>query len=316
LSIVKHARSSFLAMIAAQITLGASANSQTPPASLIRIGSTPNDSYAEPFYAEDRGFFARDGLNATVEPFATGAGVTAALAGNAIDVGITNPISLANAYEHGVPFVFFAVAATYNPAEVALCVAADSPIQQAKDLNGKTVGTTAIRDSNSLHVVAWIDQNGGDSSTVHLVELPFSAMAPALKRGTVAAVPIAEPTLSAVLKEGGVRIIGHPMDVYGKHFMVGGWFARPDYLVANAALMRRLRATIYSTAVWANAHPDESAVSLAKYAKLDPEVVRTMNRSPYGTALTPDMLQPYLDLGYKYKYIGRQLKATDLIVKL
>jgi ABC-type nitrate/sulfonate/bicarbonate transport system substrate-binding protein len=67
---------------------------------------------------------------------------------------------------------------------------------------------------------------------------------------------------------------------------------------------------------WANAHPDESAVSLAKYAKLDPEVVRTMNRSPYGTALTPDMLQPYLDLGYKYKYIGRQLKATDLIVKL
>jgi NitT/TauT family transport system substrate-binding protein len=290
-------------MIAAQITLGASANAQTPPASLIRIGSTPNDSYAEPFYAEDRGFFARDGLNATVEPFATGAGVTAALAGNAIDVGITNPISLANAYEHGVPFVFFAVAA-------------DSPIQQAKDLNGKTVGTTAIRDSNSLHVVAWIDQNGGDSSTVHLVELPFSAMAPALKRGTVAAVPIAEPTLSAVLKEGGVRIIGHPMDVYGKHFMVGGWFARPDYLVANAALMRRLRATIYSTAVWANAHPDESAVSLAKYAKLDPEVVRTMNRSPYGTALTPDMLQPYLDLGYKYKYIGRQLKATDLIVKL
>jgi len=305
---VKHARSSFLAMIAAQLTLGAAADAQTPPASLIRIGSTPNDSYAEPFYAEDRGFFVRDGLNATVEPFATGAGVTAALAGNAIDVGITNAISLANAYEHGVPFVFFAVAATYNPAEVALCVAADSPIQTAKDLNGKTIGTTAIRDSNSLHVVAWIDQN--------LVELPFSAMAPALKRGTVAAVPIAEPTLSTVMKEGGLRIIGHPMDVYGKHFMVGGWFARPDYLAANAALMRRLRATIYSTAVWANAHPDESAVSLAKYAKLDPEVVRTMGRAPYGTTLTPDMLQPYLDLGYKYKYIGRQLKATDLIAKL
>jgi NitT/TauT family transport system substrate-binding protein len=313
---VKHARSSFLAMIAAQIALGAAANAQTAPGPLIRIGSTPNDSYAEPFYAEDRGFFTRDGLNVTVEPFATGAGVTAALAGNAIDVGITNAISLANAYEHGVPFVFFAVAATYNPAEVALCVAADSPIQTAKDLNGKTIGTTAIRDSNSLHVVAWIDQNGGDSSTVHLVELPFSAMAPALKRGTVAAVPIAEPTLSTVMKEGGVRIIGHPMDVYGKHFMVGGWFARPDYLAANVALMRRLRTTIYSTAVWANAHPDESAVSLAKYAKLDPEAVRTMNRSPYGTALTPDMIQPYLDLGYKYKYIGRQLKATDLIAKL
>ena len=81
-------------------------------------------------------------------------------------------------------------------------------------------------------------------------------------------------------------------------------------------LMRRLRTTIYSTAVWANTHLDESAEILAKYAKLDPEVVRTMNRSPYGTALTPDMLQPYLDLGYKYKYTSRPLKASDLIAKL
>ena len=83
---MNHPRSSFLALIAAQLSLGATASAQTP-APLIRIGSTPNDSYAEPFYAEDRGFFTRDGLNATVEPFATGAGVTAALAGNAIDVG-------------------------------------------------------------------------------------------------------------------------------------------------------------------------------------------------------------------------------------
>ena len=211
-------------MLAAPLSLGLPAVAQTQPAAALRIGSTPNDSYAEPFYAADRGFFQRDGFNADVEAFATGAGVTQALAGGAIDVGITNPISLANAAEHGVPFQFFAAAATYNPAEVTLCVAADSPYKTAKDLNGTTVGTTAIKDSNSLHIVAWVDQNGGDSTTLHLVELPFSAMAAALRRGTVSAVPIAEPALSAAIKEGGIRVLGHPMDVYGKHFMVGGWF--------------------------------------------------------------------------------------------
>lgn len=314
---MRHARSSFLAMLAAQCSLAAAAGAQVPQSGPpIRIGSTPNDSYAEPFYAEDRGFFARDGLNVTVQAFSTGAAVTQALAGGAIDVGITNPISLANAVEHGVPFLFFAAAATYNPAEVALCVLADAPIHSARDLNGKTIGTTAIKDSNSLHIVAWMDQNGGDSSTIQLVELPFSAMAAALRRGTVAAVPIAEPALSAAMKEGGLRILSHPMDVYGKHFMVGGYFARADYIAANVPLLRRLRATIYSTATWANAHPDESAAILAKYSKMDPEVVRTMNRAPYGTALTPDMLQPYLNFGYKYKYIGKQLYATDLIAKL
>jgi hypothetical protein len=40
-----------------------------------------------------------------------------------------------------------------------------------------------------------------------------------------------------------------------------------------------------------------------------------MNRAPYGTSLTPGMLQPYLDFGYKYKYVERQLKAADLIAK-
>ncbi len=106
------------------------------------------------------------------------------------------------------------------------------------------------------------------------------------------------------------------MDVYGDHFMVGGWFARAEYIEANLPLLRRLTAAIYQTAQWANAHPDESAAILAKYAKMDLELVKKMNRAPYGLALTPAMLQPYLDLGYKYKYIGRQLKAADLIAKM
>ncbi len=312
---MRHDRAAFLAMLAAQASLALPGSAQTQRAGTLRIGSTANDSYAEPYYAEDRGFFQRDGLDVTVQSFPNGAGVTFALAGSAIDVGITNPISLANAVEHNLPFAFFAAAATYNPAEVALCVATDSPIRTAKDLNGSTVATTAIKDSNSLHIVAWVDANGGDSSTLHLVEVPFSAMGAAIRRGTVAAAPIGEPALSAAIKEGGIRVLGHPMDVYGKNFMVGGWFARPDFIAANIPLFRRLRATIYSTATWANVHPDETAAILAKYAKMDPDVVRTMNRAPYGTSLTPDMLQPYLDFGYKYKYVERQLKAADLIAK-
>lgn len=313
---MKHSRSSFLAFTAAQLSFGLAAGAQTPPGGALRIGSTANDSYAEPYYATDEGFFTRDGLNVTVQTFTSGAAVLLALAGNAIDVGITNPISLANAVEHGLAFQFFAIAAGYNPAEVGLVVRSDSAIKTAKDLNGKTIATTAIRDSSSLTTVAWVDENGGDSTTVQLVEVPYAAMPAAVQRGTVAAAPIAEPALSAALKAGDMRVIGHPMDAYGKQFMVGGWFARPDFIVANAPLIRRLRTTIYSTATWANAHPDETAAILAKYSKMDPEVVRTMSRAPYGTSLTPNLLQSYLDLGYKYKYIGKQLKASDLIAKV
>src|SRR5579875_2722426 len=313
---MNHTRSSFLAVLAAGLPLYRPLVARAQTSGPLRIGSTPNDSYAEPFYAQDMGFFQRAGLNVAVEAFPNGAGVTTALAGNAIDVGITNPISLANAVEHGLPFQFFAVAAMYNREELALCVAAESPIKSARDLNGKTIATTAVKDSNSLHIVAWIDRNGGDSATIQLVEMPFSAMAAAVRRGTVAAAPIAEPALSAAKKAGGLRVLGHPMDVYGKRFMVGGWFGRADFLSANAASIRRLTAAIYATADWANRHPDESAAIRAKYAKLDPAVVKTMNRAPYGTSLAPEMLQPYLDLGYKYRYLERRFSATELIAKV
>ena len=194
------------------------AHAQNAP---LRLGTTANDSYAEPFYAQDQGFYTRAGLDVQVQPFPNGAGVTTALTGNAIDVGITNPISLANAVEHGLPLAFFATAALYNREEIALCVASDSPIRSAKDLEGKPVGTTAIRDTNSLTIVAWVDQNGGDSTKVQLVEIPFSAMAAAIRRGTVAAGSIAEPALSVALAQGGIRILAHHQDVYGKDFLVG-----------------------------------------------------------------------------------------------
>ena len=45
----------------------------------VRVGTTLNDSYFEPFYAQDEGFFERAGLDVTVQPFRTGAAVTTAL---------------------------------------------------------------------------------------------------------------------------------------------------------------------------------------------------------------------------------------------
>jgi NitT/TauT family transport system substrate-binding protein len=311
---MQPSRTQFLSLALGSLALAppAAAVAQTT----LRVGATANDSYAEPYYAQDQGFFARAGLPVDLQTFSNGAGVTTALAGGALDIGITNAISLANAVEHGIPFRFFAVGALYNREELALCVAADSPIKTAKDLDGKAVATTAVKDANSLHTTAWIDQNGGDATKIQLVEIPFSAMAAAVKRGTVAAAPIAEPALSAARKDGSVRILGHPMDVYGKRFMVGGWFAREDWIIANLALVRRFTATIYATARWANAHPDESADILAKYAKMDPAIVRNMNRAPYGDSFSPALFQPYLDLGYKYKYLDRQLKATDLMVRI
>jgi NitT/TauT family transport system substrate-binding protein len=314
---MERSRSRFLTLASSSLVLALPSRARAQSAGVLRVASTASDSYAEALYARDQGFFERAGLNVELSILASGSAIAGAVAAGAVDIGVTNPIPLALAYLHGIPFAYFCAGGLYNPDETALCVLSDGPIKTAKDLEGKTIAATALADANTLAVKAWVDQNGGDSTTLRLVELPFSEMRAALQRGTVAAAPIVEPALSNAKKEGGIRVLLPPFwNVFGRNFLVGGWFARTDWLKANAGLARRYAATIYATGKWANEHPNESADILAKAAKLDPQVVRGMGRAPYGDALTPAMIQSMLDSMYKYKLIDRPLNGSEVIYKL
>jgi len=311
-----YSRSRFLGSVGAALAPCSFAPVRAESADAIRVGTSAIDGYLEPYYAADQGFFARAGLDVDVELFSGGARVTTAIAANAIDIGISNPISLANAADHGLPMVLVAAGVLYNRDAIALCVAADGPVKTARDLNGKTIGVTALEDSNTLHVRAWVDQNGGDSTTLQFVEIPFTAMAAAVARGTVAAAPIAEPALTPALRGGTLRIFAHTLDVYGRDYMIGGWVARSDWVNRNRDAVRRFVSAIYATARWANAHPNETAPFLAKYAKMDLATVLTINRSRCAESWSPRMVQPALDLGYRYHFFSRHLAAADLMAKL
>lgn len=306
-------RSRFLGLAAGTL---AAAPVEAPAAGPIplRVASTASDSYAEAIYAHETGAFRRAGLDVTLSILPSGSVIAAAVAGGAIDIGITNPVPFATAVTHGLPFLYVCAGGMYNPKETALCVTPDSPIRTGKDLDGKTVAATSLRDIAALAILAWVDQQGGNSSTLRILEMPFSEMAAALARGTVAAAPIAEPALSTALAAGRVRVLLPPYhDVFGRDFMIGGWFATAPWIAGNRPAVGRFVRAIYAVARWANTHLDQTADILARYAKLDPAVVRRMNRSPFGYALTPPMIQPIFDLSYKYKMIDRPLDARTVI---
>ena len=53
----------------------------------------------------------------------------------------------------------------------------------AKDLTGKTIAVQALRDFSELALHAWVDQHGGDWSTLKIVEVPQAAILGALSDG-------------------------------------------------------------------------------------------------------------------------------------
>ena len=306
-------RSAFLATVPALAAAAAlPAAAQGTP---LRVGATANDTYAEAYYAQDMSFFTKAGLAVEITTFTNGAAVSAAVASGALDIGISNPVQLANAVSHGIPFVFIAGAGQYNTAAptTVLCVAKDSPIKSAKDFAGQTIAVSALKDITDLGRMAYLEQNGVDASTVKTIELPFAQMGPALARGAVAGAVISEPSLSAGVGGGETRVFAKVFDAIGPRFLISGWFTTRDWYDKNAALAKRYVTAIYQTAKWANANHEQSGAILAKYSKINPDTARTMTRSTYAETLNAALIDPMLQLTFKAKITDRLITAAQMI---
>lgn len=293
----------------------AAAGAQTPAPPVLRVGVTANDTYSEAFYAQDEGFFARAGVTVELTILNNGAAVSAAVASHALDVGISGPLQIAQAVTRGIPFVLVAAGAldTVKVPASEIVVAANSPLRDAKDLTGKVVAVNALRTSSEELFDAWLLANGGDPAKLRTVEMPFSEMGSALARGTVDAAVISEPSRSAALRTGAVREFANPTSAIAPQYLLSGWFATTDVVARNPDAIRRFANAIYDAARWANAHHDESAAVLAKWAKLDLATVRGMVRSPFADALRPAEVQPQLDAALKFGLLPRPVAASEIL---
>lgn len=304
-------RRSALGLLTAAPLVPELARAQALPS--IRVAAAISDPYAEPYYALDSGIFHRAGLDVQITTFSNAGEIIQAAAGGVVDVGLADMIQIANAANHGLPYVFFAGAGLYtsNAPTTVLCVAKNSPIKSAKDLEGGTVAVVALTSISSLSVQQWLQSRGVDVSKVKLYELPFSVMAPSLERGTVSAAFLAEPFLSSAKDQ--VRWLGKAYDAIAKQFFIAAWFASRDWLANNAAVAKRLQTAIYESARWANANHDASSIILSKYSKLSVDRIRAMTRTSFATSLDPALMQPVLDIATNHKLIDKAVAARALM---
>jgi len=281
----------------------------------LRVGATANDTYAEAYYAQDMGFLTKAGLDVTITTLRSGSEVAAGIASGALDVGVSNPVQLASAITHGLPFVYFAGGALYNsdlPTTV-LCVAKDSPLKTVKDLEGQTIALNALADISGLGAQGYLAAHGADVSKVKFVEIAFAEMGPALQKGTIAAALISEPSLTAATSAGYARPFANVFDAIAKRFYISGWFTVADWYKSHISVARQFASAIYETARWANAHQPDSAAILEKYSKISNDVAIRMARATYDTTLNPAYLQPPLQLAARAKLTDRLVTTSEIM---
>jgi NitT/TauT family transport system substrate-binding protein len=279
----------------------------------IRVIGLPIDTGLEVQYARAAGIVDQSGLNLHVENMYAGAVIQAAIAGGAADIGLTNVSSLATARERGLPLVLVASAGLYlsrEPSSV-LMVAQDSALHVARDLNGKTIAVNGLKSISQLGPEIWIDKNGGDSTSVHFIDMPFAEMPQALATHRIDAALVAEPQATTAKKE--ARVFAPVYDAIGPRFLITAWFSTASWVSANPDLARKFAAMIYRAAAWSNAHHAQTADVLIGITKLDPAIAQAMPRVTFADGPDLASLKPHLDAALKYGLIAKAVAPEDLL---
>jgi NitT/TauT family transport system substrate-binding protein len=307
-------RANALALGAAAVAAPTFVRAQTT--TTLRVGGAANDTYMEARYGVESGIFAKHGFTLEITDLPNAAAIVAAVAGNSLDLGMCDMIQLAAPSERGLPFAYFAGGCLYRTEAptTLLCVARNSNVQSAKDLEGKTVAVVALNSLSSVAVTEWLRRNGADLTKIQIFEAPFSTMAPGLARGTVAAAFIGEPFVSSARAD--VRVLASAFDVIAKQFYIGAWFAPRDWLSKNAEMAKRFAVAVYETARWSNTHRDDTAAVLTKVSRIDAERVRAMARASFATSIDTRLMQPVIDLAVRYNLLAKRVDANDLIVRV
>lgn len=307
-------RKRMCALLAAGPLVPRPSGAQTAP--VVRLASETSETYGEFLYGLDGGFFNRAGLNVEMTLLPSAGAITTALAGGAVDVGLTDALVLANTFNRGLPLVAVAGSGLFRTSDPssALCVAKNSPVVNARGFEGQTIALNTLVSLASMGIKMWLARNGANAAAVHFVEMPVSEMPAALERGTVVGAYVTEPQLSQARAD--LRIVAIPYSAIADRFLISLVVTTRDWIARNAETAKRVVTATYATARWANQNRDLTAPILAKYSKLEPDVIRHMQRSLFATTLEPRLVQPVLDTAFTYKAIDRPTAAANLMLRV
>jgi len=298
-----------LAVVAALFPIGVAAQAN-PVVRIIELGG---DGSSEASYAQGGGFFKKYGLDATITDTEGGGAAIAAVVGGSAEIGFSNLISVVAAIERGIPITIIAPASVFSSKSpnILLVKSRRSALKTGADLRGKVVAVTTLDGELQLGAQVWIDKTGGDWKAVHFVEIPLSAMAAALAQGRVDAAMMTEPSLSRARAD--VAVLGNADAGIAPYFISGAFFAANAWIDAHPDLAHRASQALRDGAHWANTHHAETAAILARSTSLDPATIATMTRATFAETLTPALIQPAVDVAYKYGRLKEPLDMTAIV---
>ena len=196
------------------------------------------------------GFFEEEGLSVELVYARGGNAAMQAMVGGAVDYAATSFDVAVQAFANGADIRRFATTGRLPLFALAVAPGEVDAIASLNDLQGKTVGVSALGNADHTLLLYLLTEAGADASSVS-----FAVLGPnlfeALRRGQVAAGMVQEPALTLIVEDGG-KVLFNAMEIADTERLLGGPYEfmgiayraeeREERLDADAAAGPRARA--------------------------------------------------------------------------
>jgi NitT/TauT family transport system substrate-binding protein len=261
---------------------GASTGAAASERTNLRVGIVGLATDAPLYIAIKKGWFKDAGLTVSSQIVGSGSASLAAVVGGANQIATGNLLSVIQAAEKGLDLQAIApaneAAASADDAEhatSAVMVAADSPIREPKDLEGKTIAVNAVKSLGDLTILTSLENKGVDVSGIKFLELPFPDMLTALDAGRVDAIWEVEPFVTAAKAQGG-RVIDVNFEGTAPRLPLGVYYSTKKFIDANPTTVEAFGKVMRRANRYANEHPDEVRKSVLTFTHVPPAAAKAM----------------------------------------
>jgi NitT/TauT family transport system substrate-binding protein len=297
-----------LAAVFAAATTACATSSTTPvtPASSgapdkVKAGVISIVDVAPIYLGKQQGIFAKHNIDLTLETAQGGAAIVPAVVSGQYQFGFSNVVSLLLAQSRKLPVKVVSNgnnSTGKSDADFGGLVVKDPALSTPKALEGKKVATNTLKNIVDTTVKEIVKKDGGDPSKVGFVELAFPDMAAALDAGSVQAMFVVEPFLSAA-KAKGWKVIGSYADV-DPNLCVAVYFTSNQLIASNPDLAKRFGDAMKESLAYADSHPDDVRAVLGSYTQISETVRKSLTLPKWPQEIDRNSVTKLGDLAVTY----------------
>ncbi|HWM12359.1 MAG TPA: ABC transporter substrate-binding protein [Solirubrobacteraceae bacterium] len=282
----------------------------------LRVGVIPIADVAPLYLGIEQGFFEEERL--TIEPQLAegGAAITPAVLSGDFQIGFSNTVSLLIAASKDLPVTIISQGVlggkTEDEAWADLLVLKDGPIQEPKDLEGKTIAVNTLKNVCEVTIRASLADMGVDDSTLKFTEVPFPDMNAALEAERVDGACVVEPFVSQG-KAGKARGIDPFYVNTAPDLTVATYFTSKQYEEENEEVVDRFVTAMERSLEYAQANPDAVRKILAEYTQIPPEAAANIKLPQWRKDITLPTVERLSQLSLEYGLIESEPNLDELI---